>query len=60
LIEREQYNIDLIDPEYNILKFAVSRKGFIHSKATKELQRSAKLGTVLYERTKLNISNYNP
>jgi len=60
LIEREQYYIDLIDPEYNILKFAGNRQGFIHSEATKELQRKARLGTVLSERTKLIMSNSNP
>lgn len=60
MIEREQYYIDLIDPEYNILKFAVNRQGFIHSEVTKELQRSARLGTVLSGRTKLKMSNYNP
>jgi group I intron endonuclease len=60
LIEREQYYNDLIYPEYNILKFAGNRQGFIHSEATKELQRNARLGTVLSERTKLMMSNSNP
>ena len=58
-IEREQYNIDLLDPEYNILKFAGNRQGFIHSEATKELQRKARLGAVLSEITKLKMSNSN-
>jgi group I intron endonuclease len=59
LIEREQYYIDLIGPEYNILKFAANRQGFIHSEATKELQRKARLGAVLSEITKLKMSNSN-
>ena len=59
LIERKQYYIDLIDPEYNILKFAANRQGFIHSEATKELQRKARLGAVLSKITKLKMSNSN-
>jgi len=35
LIKREQYYIDLLQPEYNILKVAGSRLGFKHSEATK-------------------------
>jgi hypothetical protein len=35
LIEREQYYIDLLKPEYNILKRAGSNLGFKHSEATK-------------------------
>jgi group I intron endonuclease len=35
LIKREQYYIDLLDPEYNILKVAGSVLGFKHSEATK-------------------------
>jgi hypothetical protein len=34
-ISREQYYIDLLKPEYNILKKAVSNLGFKHSEATK-------------------------
>lgn len=56
---KENNIIDLIYPEYNILKFAANRQGFIHSEATKELQRKARLGTVLSERTKLMMSNSN-
>lgn len=37
LIEREQYYIDLLKPEYNILKTAGSSLGFKHSEATKAL-----------------------
>ena len=59
LLEREQFYIDKLKPEYNILKFAGNRKGFFHSEATKELQRAAKLGVVLSEETKLKMSTSN-
>src|SRR4051794_20615442 len=35
LIKREQYYIDLLKPEYNILKIAGSRLGSIHSEETR-------------------------
>jgi group I intron endonuclease len=35
LIEREQFYLDLLKPEYNILKVAGSTLGFKHSEATK-------------------------
>jgi hypothetical protein len=35
LISREQYYIDLLNPEYNILKKAGFVLGFKHSEATK-------------------------
>ena len=31
LLEREQYYIDVLEPEYNVLKFAYSLLGFKHS-----------------------------
>jgi group I intron endonuclease len=34
LIKREQYYIDLLKPEYNILQIAGSRLGSIHTKET--------------------------
>jgi group I intron endonuclease len=36
LIEREQYYLDLLLPDYNILSFAYSLKGFKHSEKTIE------------------------
>jgi group I intron endonuclease len=33
-ISREQYYLDLLNPEYNILKIAGSRLGFKHSEET--------------------------
>ena len=59
LIEREQYYLDLLKPEYNILKTAGYRKGFIHSEATKELQRMAVLGRKLSLETKLRMARAN-
>ena len=35
LIEREQYYIETLNPEYNILKQAGSLTGFKHSEAAK-------------------------
>lgn len=37
VIQREQYYIDLIEPEYNILRKAGSLRGFKHSEITKKL-----------------------
>jgi group I intron endonuclease len=39
LIEREQYYINKLNPEYNILKIAGNRLGFKHSEATKNKMR---------------------
>jgi len=36
ILEREQYYLDLFNPEYNILKIAGSFRGFKHSDATKK------------------------
>ena len=35
LLEREQFYLDLLKPQYNILKIAGSLTGFLHSKETK-------------------------
>lgn len=59
LIEREQYYLDLLKPEYNILKAAGNRAGFVHSEATKELQRAAVLGRVLSLETKSKMRDSN-
>jgi len=59
LIEREQYYFDLLKPEYNILKFVRSIKGFKHSKATIKLMRIAKLGSKHSEDTKFKIAANN-
>lgn len=44
LIRREQYYMDLLKPEYNVLISAGSILGFKHSEARKELFRSIRLG----------------
>lgn len=40
LIKREQYFIDLLEPEYNILKIAYSLEGFKHSKESIAIQKA--------------------
>lgn len=44
LIEREQYYIDLLKPEYNILKIAGSRLGSKHSEEAKARMKAGALG----------------
>lgn len=44
LIEREQYYIDLLTPEYNILKIAGSRLGSKHSEQAKARIKAGALG----------------
>jgi group I intron endonuclease len=56
LIEREQYYLDLLKPEYNILKIAGSLKGFRHSEATKELMKIARKDRIISEETKLKLA----
>jgi hypothetical protein len=56
LIEREQYYLDLLKPEYNILKMAGSLLGFKHNKDTLELIRTSKLGRSRTESDKLAIT----
>lgn len=56
LIQREQYYLDLLNPEYNILKKAGSLTGFKHSEATKELMSINKLNSTVSEETRLKIA----
>ena len=44
LIKREQYYIDLLKPEYNILKIAGSRLGSIHTIESRAKMSSSKAG----------------
>ena len=44
LIKREQYYIDLLKPEYNILKIAGSLLGFKHSEESRVKMSSSKIG----------------
>ena len=59
LIEREQYYMDILKPEYNVLTVAGSVLGFKHSEATKELFRLSRLGRVPSEATRLKLSANN-
>lgn len=44
VVKREQHYIDKIKPEYNILKFAGSRLGLIHSQFSKDLMKKNHTG----------------
>lgn len=55
LIEREQYYIDLLEPEYNILKIAYSREGAKHTEITKSLIGLKFLGRKHTEEAKLKM-----
>jgi NUMOD1 domain len=56
LIKREQYYLDILKPEYNILKTAGSLYGFKQSKDSIERSRIANLGRKHDEATKLKLS----
>jgi hypothetical protein len=56
IIEREQYYLDNLRPEYNILKVADSSFGRKHSEATKEILRKRSLNRLHSETTRLKIS----
>lgn len=57
LIKREQYYLDLLKPEYNILKVAGSRLGHTASLKTRETISLALLGHKFSKETKLKISS---
>lgn len=56
LIKREQYYIDLLKPEYNILKAAGSMLGFKHDEKTIQHMSAIKLGRSRSEAAKLAIA----
>lgn len=56
ILEREQYYLDLFNPEYNILKIAGSFRGFKHSDATKKVMSLKKMDNVLSDVTRLKIA----
>lgn len=56
LIKREQYYIDVLKPEYNILKIAGSLFGFKQNKDSIERTRIANIGRKHDEATKLKLS----
>lgn len=55
LIEREQYYIDLLEPEYNILKIAYSREGVKQTEITKSCIGLKSLGRKHTEEAKLKM-----
>lgn len=59
LIVREQYYLDNLKPEYNILTIARSSKGFKHSQMTKTLLSRLGLNRIVSDDTKLKISINN-
>ena len=59
LLEREQYYMNLLKPEYNVLKTAGSMLGFKHSEATIKLFRSTRSGRKFSEATRLKLSDNN-
>jgi hypothetical protein len=56
VIEREQYYLNLLKPQYNILKIAGSLKGFLHSEETKNKLSDVFKGNV----NSLNQPNATP
>lgn len=50
LIAREQYYLNNLNPEHNILKTGGSLLGFKHSETTIEIMRNAKLGKTRSEK----------
>lgn len=59
LITREQYYLDLLKPELNILRVAGSSAGFKHREKTKELLSIIGLKRKVSEETRLRISINN-
>jgi len=55
-IEREQYYLDLIKPEYNILKTAGSMLGYTHSTEVLIKMSEARKGLKFSEETKIKMS----
>ena len=59
LLEREQYHMDLLCPQYNIRKIAKSNLGLTFGQSTREKQSKAKKGIKFSEEHKRNISKSN-
>ena len=57
VIQREQYYIDLLKPEYNILKVAGSLLGFKHSEMTREVLRNLYTGREISEEVRAKMSD---
>ena len=56
LIEREQFYLDTLKPEYNLLKIAGSKLGSKHSLVTRKTLSNLALGRSISKETRLNIS----
>lgn len=56
LIEREQYYLDLLKPEYNILKEAGSLLGFVHSESTRKRLANINIGRKISEEVRAKMS----
>jgi NUMOD1 domain len=56
VLEREQYYLDSLNPEYNILKVAGSLRGFKHSETSKEAMSLSKKDNIISEETRLKIA----
>lgn len=56
LLEREQYYIDTLKPEYNILKIAGSRLGTKHSEETKIKLKEARKNRITKNETRIKMS----
>lgn len=56
---REQYYIDLINPEYNILRVAGSSQGHRHNEATLAKLRGRKLSPEHIVKLKKHLTNHN-
>lgn len=56
LLEREQYYLDTLNPEYNILKTAGSVLGLKHTAKAIEAIRKSKLGVTLSEERRLIVA----
>ncbi|KAH9865936.1 hypothetical protein IAQ61_008524 [Plenodomus lingam] len=56
ILKREQYYIDLFNPEYNILKIAGSFRGFKHSNDTKMIMSLKKKDNIISDEIRLKIA----
>jgi hypothetical protein len=54
-LEREQYCIDRFNPEYNILKFEGSLRGFKHREVTKEIMSLKRNNSIVSDEKRLKI-----
>lgn len=60
LLKREQYYLDYLKPEYNVLKVAGSMLRFKHSEYTRKLFHITRLGRIFSEtaRPKMSLNNH--